>query len=84
MPDEPLSVDIAAFRADLPSLAGDAGKWAVYFEGKRIGVFETYHEALTKGYATAGEKPFLAEQISAIPAIQHFSRTLDFECLTSA
>lgn len=80
MPDEPLSVNIAAFKADLPPLAGVAAKWVVYFEGKQIGMFETYHEALTKGYTTAGDKPFLAEQISAIPAIQHYSRTLDFEC----
>jgi hypothetical protein len=83
MPDTTLDRDIAAYEAALPTLLADAGKFVVFFDGKNQGVFATYHEALTKGYSVAGDKPFLAQQISPLPAVQHFSRALDFECLTS-
>lgn len=81
---DPLAKEIAAFQAELPKLAGEAGKFAVVFGGKVIGTFPTYQEALTKGYEVAKLEPFLVEQISSLPQVQHFSRAIGFECLTSS
>lgn len=78
-----LEKDAAALRAELPKLSADAGKYALVFEQKIVGIFPTYEEALTKGYDVAGMKSFLVEQISQIPQVQQFSRVVGFECLTS-
>jgi len=74
-----LDKEIAAFQAELPSLVKDAGKFVVFFAGKNQGIFPTYAEALTKGYEVAMEKPFLVEQITVVPQVQHFSRCIAFE-----
>ena len=78
-----LEKDEAAFRLELPKILADAGKYALVFEQKLIGVFPTYQEALSKGYELAGMKPFLVQQISQIPQVQTFTRVVGFECLTS-
>jgi hypothetical protein len=56
-------MDVEAFHADLPSLASHAGKWVVYYQGHRLGIFSTYTDALFKGWEVAGERPFFVEQI---------------------
>ena len=81
--DNPLAKDLAAYEAELPKLLGDAGKFAVFHDGKLIAVFDIYEQALTKGYEIAGLKPSLVQQISPIPVVQHFSRALKLDCLTS-
>ena len=81
---DPLAEDIAAYTAELPKLSGEIGKYAVFFEGKLIGTFATYHEALTEGYKVAKLKPFLVQQVSGLPQVQHFSRAIGFECLISS
>jgi hypothetical protein len=77
--DLELEKDEAALNAELPKLASDAGKYALVFQGKLIGTFVTYEEALTKGYELAGTKPFLVQQISQIPQVQQFTRVVGFE-----
>jgi hypothetical protein len=62
MEDE-LAKDTEAFQADLLSLVGEDGNWVVYFEGKRVGTFITYEDAIEKGFELAGGGPFLAEPI---------------------
>lgn len=79
-----LSADIAAYEALRPTLLADSGKYALFAHGKHIGTYETYSAALTKGYEVAGLKPFLVQQISLLPQVQHFSRALEFVCLTSS
>ncbi|HEX4122991.1 MAG TPA: hypothetical protein VH619_20430 [Verrucomicrobiae bacterium] len=78
-----LEKDEAALAQELPKLVAEAGKYALVFEQKIVGLFATYEEALTKGYEVAGMKPFLVEQISQIPQVQQFTRIVGFECLTS-
>ena len=78
-----LEKDEAVFRVEMPKLSADAGKYALVLQEKLIGVFATYHEALSKGYEMAGMKPFLVQQISQLPQVQQFSRVVGFECLTS-
>ena len=79
-----LEKDEAALMAELPKLKAEAGKFALVFEQRFIGAFTTYQEAVTKGYEIAGVKPFLVEQITDFPQVQHFTRVVGFEeCLTS-
>ena len=78
-----LEKDEAVFRAELPKLTPEAGKYALVFEQKLIGAFATYEEALSKGYELAGMKTFLVQQITQMPQVQQFSRVVGFECLTS-
>ena len=78
-----LEKDEAALYAELPKLSAEAGKFALVFEQKLIGVYSTYQDALSKGYEVAGLKTFLVQQISNIPQVQQFSRVVGFECLTS-
>lgn len=78
-----LEKDEAVFRAELPKLVSEAGKYALVYEQKFVGAFATYEEALTRGYELAGLNPFLVQQISEIPQVQQFSRVVGFECLTS-
>lgn len=61
--EDELAKNIDAFQADLLSLVNDVGSWVVYFQGKRIGTFGTYEDALVKGFELAGSNPFLAELI---------------------
>jgi hypothetical protein len=62
--EDVLMSDEEAFQAELPSLASEVGKWAVYFHGKRLGIFPTYTEALVAGWEIAGSGSFFAERIS--------------------
>ena len=84
MKQNPLAKDLEAFNKQLPALQVQAGKFAVFFEGKLEGVFENAQEAFDKGYAKAGLKPFLVRQITAVPTVQHFTRAIGFKCLTSS
>ena len=78
-----MAKDLAAYEAALPTLLADAGKYALFYQGKHHGNFDTYAQALTKGYELAGVKAFLVQQISALPSTAHFSRAMKFECHTS-
>ena len=78
-----LQQDLAAFEAEKSKLASEDGKFAVFFDGKLVGTFASYQEALTRGYSIAGLQPFLVRQITSVPQVQHFSRTLTLdECPT--
>lgn len=63
MMEDELAMDTEAFQADLLSLVGEVGNWVVYFKGKRVGTFGTYEDAMDKGFALAGSRPFLAEPV---------------------
>src|SRR5450755_2947109 len=74
MNEDTEATDSEAFQADLPSLSGEVGKWVVYFQGKRLGIFPTYTDALVRGSEVAGKNPFLAEQISRSPYAAFLAR----------
>jgi hypothetical protein len=79
-----LAKDLAAYETALPTLLADAGKFALFVHGKHEGTFDTYALALGRGYELAGMKPFLVQQISALPNALHFARAMKFECPTSS
>jgi hypothetical protein len=80
-----LKQDLAAYEEARPKLLAEAGQYALFFKGKHVGNFESYSQALTKGYEIAGVEPFLVQQISPLPQILHFTRAMKFlECPTSS
>ena len=79
----PLAKDLAAFDESKSSLQDKVGKFAVFFNGELLGVFETNQEAYSRGYEKAKTEPFLVRQISPVPNVQHFTRAIRFQCLTS-
>lgn len=81
---EDLEKDTAFLASELPKLATDVGKYVLVFKQKVVGTFESYELAISHGYEVAGLKPFLVQQISAIPQTQQFTRVVGFECLTLA
>jgi hypothetical protein len=73
----PLAKDLEAFNKQLPTLQQQAGKFAVFIEGKLEGVFDTNQEAFEKAYAKAGLKPFLVRQITTLPTFSILPGQLD-------
>jgi hypothetical protein len=82
--ENPLTKDVEAFEKQLPTLQAQAGKFAVFVDGKLETVADTVKEAYEKGYEKAGLKPFLVRQITAMQIVQHFTRAISFKCLTSS
>ena len=82
-PANPLEKDLAAYEEKKADLQAQAGKFVLFFEGELIGTYDTAQEAYAKGYEKAKVKPFLVTQISPVPTIQHFTRAIKFQCLTS-
>jgi len=78
----PINKDIAAYEAELPKACRETGKYAVFLEAKPVETFGRYGKTEKKAHEVALE-PFLVEQVSAIPQVQHCSRALGFEPPTS-
>lgn len=77
-----LATELEAYKALLPSLLGDEGRFVVICGTEKIGVFEAYSDALSAGYQKCGVKPFLVKRISAVESIAYFTRDLDQPCPT--
>jgi len=81
----PLEKDWEAFKKQLPDLQKQAGKFAVFVDGNLEGTVATIQEAYQKGFAKAGTKPFLVQQVTPVLTVQHFTRMVEFgKCLTSS
>ena len=78
-----LERETVAFKKALPSLLNEEGKFAVVFGDNLLGVYDSYEDALKKGYEVAKLEPFLVKKISAIETIAHFTRDLRVSCPTS-
>ena len=80
--DTRLEKDLEEYKKRLPTLTTDEGKFALVGEGKFVGVYGTYEDALSIGYEKFGVKPFLVKKISAVEQLQFFSRDIQARCLT--
>ncbi len=76
MPD-PLEREFAAYKTLLPSLKGSEGKFALIYNEKLHGIFETYADALDAGYKLAKLEPFLVKQILATEYVAYFTRDIE-------
>lgn len=71
-----LAAEIEAYDRLFDSLKSQEGKFAVIYEGKLVGTFDSYEDALTAGYNAAALNPFLVKQISSVPFIANYTRNL--------
>jgi hypothetical protein len=60
--------DIAAYEQVRSDLEKDHnGKWAVFYEGEQVGLFESFDAAAVEAVARFGRGPYLIRQIGASP-----------------
>ncbi len=69
-----LDRELATYARELPSLLKDEGRYALIAGDAVLGVFESYNDALARGYEIAKTEPFLVKKISAVETIAYFSR----------
>ncbi len=72
--------ELAAYRAKLPELQSQSGKY-VLIKGDNIeGIFDTYNDALTVGYERFRLEPFLVQQIAIVERVLQFTREFEAVC----
>ncbi len=78
----PLERELRTYRARLPDLLVDQGKFVVIRDDEVIGVYGDYEDALRVGYERCGTRAFLVKRIEAVETINHFTRDLSDRCHT--
>jgi hypothetical protein len=76
-----LEAEMNTYKTLLPSLLAEQGRYALIFNGKLLGTFVSYEDALKIGYEKCGVTSFLVKKISADEHIAYFSRDIDLSCL---
>ena len=79
-PANALETELKTFEEHLAEWSAEEGRFAVIAGTEIIGIFDTYHDAVTAGYGRRGLEPFLVKQIAAIAKIANFTRNLVREC----
>lgn len=72
-----LEKELKTYREKLPELASLEGKYVLIFGDEIVDTFSSYEDAIKKGYADFGLKPFLVKQIRAIEDIHFISRPVN-------
>jgi hypothetical protein len=72
-----LEQELETYRAKLPELKENEGKFALIHGTEVVDVFGTYEDAIKEGYAKFKLDPFLVKQIQSVEQIQFISRLLD-------
>jgi len=77
-----LEAETALYERELPRLLkeGKSGKFVVIGDGRIIGTYGSYEEALNAGYTELGEKNFLVKQIEVVEKVHFFTRDIDSPC----
>ncbi len=75
-----LETELDTYKAKLPELLADEGKFVLIQGPDVVDTFATYEDAVKEGYARFGLKPFLVKQIRSIDQIHFISRLVP--CLT--
>lgn len=72
-----LEKELEAFDRELPRLLAESpGKFALVHQDSVVGVFDTYQDAVTAGYAGFKLDPFMVKRIAQPEEILYFSRDL--------
>jgi len=69
-----LEKEVQTYRDSLPSLLSEEGKFLLIHDGKVIGTFDTYADALNEGYKLFRLEPFLVKQIQAVEQVHFVAR----------
>jgi len=69
-----LEKEVQTYRDSLPSLLSEEGKFVLIHDGKVIGTFDTYADALNEDYKLFRLEPFLVKQIQAVEQVHFVAR----------
>jgi hypothetical protein len=72
-----LETELQTYKAKLPELLQDEGKFALIRGTQVVDVYGTYEDAIKAGYERFKLEPFLVKQISAAEQIHFISRLVD-------
>ena len=62
------------YQHELPALLDRAGKFALIKGDDVVDVLDTFDDAMKDGYRRFGLAGFMEQQISAVDAVEHFTR----------
>lgn len=71
-----LEKELATYRAKLPELIANEGKFVLIHGDEVIDVFSTYEDAIKAGYQRFKLEPFLVKQIRATEPVFFVSRSV--------
>ncbi len=71
-----LEKELATYRAKLPDLLQDEGKFVVIHGDTIEGTYDTYLDALKVGYSTCGLSPFMVKEVHLVERALYFTRDL--------
>jgi hypothetical protein len=69
-----LDQEISTYNRLLPNLLPQVGKFALIKEDKLVDTFDSYQDALKRGYATFQLSPFLVKKISPVEQVVYCTR----------
>ena len=72
-----LTTEIETYNKNLASLLQHEGKYVLIIGTHIVGTFDSYADALSRGYEDAKLTPFLVKKISGAEPVANFSRDVD-------
>ena len=69
-----LEKELQTYKAKLPELIADEGKFVLIHGDDVVDVYGTYEDAIKAGYGKFQLQPFLVKQIQSVEQIQFVSR----------
>jgi len=76
-----LEKELETYRAKLPELISDEGKFVLIHGENVVAIYGTYEDAIREGYSRFSLQPFLVKQIQSTEQVHFISRLLP--CHTS-
>lgn len=76
MTTELLATEMDTFNRLLPELLLQVGRYALIKGDKLVDTFDSYHDAIKRGYALFSLEPFLVKKIAPAMPVAYFSRDL--------
>ena len=73
-----LEAETEIYERELPRLLkeGKSGKFVLIGDGRIIGTYGSYEEALSAGYDQLGDKNFLVKKIEVVEKVHFFTRDI--------
>jgi hypothetical protein len=69
-----LETELATYKAKLPELEAQAGRFVLIHGNDVVDTFSSYDDALREGYEKFGLEPFLVKRIEAVQHAHFVSR----------
>jgi len=72
----PLEQEVRTYNRLLPELLAQSGRFALIKGDHLVDTFDSYHDAMKRGYAEFGLEPFMVKLIAPAEPVAYFSRDL--------